>query len=40
MVVICLSVCLLVTLRKNFDTDLHEIFREGWQRAREQNIKF
>jgi len=26
-----LSVCLLPTLRKNFQTDLHEIFREGWQ---------
>jgi len=27
---ICLSVvCLLATLRKNFRTDLHEIFREG-----------
>jgi len=26
----CLSVCLLATLRKNFQTDLHEIFREGW----------
>jgi len=29
-VVICLSVGLLATLRKNFRTDLHEIFREGW----------
>ena len=29
------SVCLLVTLRKNFQTDLHEIFREGWQWATE-----
>ena len=28
---VCLSVCLLATLRKNFRTDLHEIFREGWQ---------
>ena len=27
----CLSVCLLATLRKNFRTDLHEIFRENWQ---------
>jgi len=40
MVVICLSVCLLVTLRKDFETDLHEIFREGWQGTLEQNIKF
>jgi len=24
-------------LRKNFQTDLHEIFREGWQWAIEQN---
>jgi len=23
-------VCLLATLRKNFQTDLHGIFREGW----------
>ena len=30
---VCLSVCLLATLRKNFRTDLHEIFRECWQRA-------
>jgi len=28
---VCLSVCLLATLRKNFWTGLHEIFREGWQ---------
>jgi len=28
-VVVCLSVCLLATLRKNFRTDLHEIFKEG-----------
>jgi len=35
-VVVCLFVCLLVTLRKNFRTDLHEIFREGWQWASEQ----
>ena len=43
-VVVCLSVrlfvCLLATLRKNFWTDLHEIFREGWQWANEQTIKF
>jgi len=35
-----LSVCLLATLRKNFQTDLHEIFREGWQWANEQMMKF
>jgi len=27
---------LLATLRKNFQTDLHEIFRQSWQRASEQ----
>ena len=38
---VCLPVCLLLaTLRKNFVTDLHEIFREGWQWASEQLIKF
>jgi len=31
-----LFVCLLATLRKNFRTDLHEIFREGWLWAIEQ----
>ena len=31
-----LFVCLLSTLRKNFGTDLHEIFREGWQWANER----
>jgi len=36
----CLSVCLLATLRKNFQSDLHESFREGWQWASEQLIKF
>jgi len=36
----CLSVYLLATLRKNFQTDLHEIFREGWQWANERMIKF
>ena len=36
----CLSVCLLATLRRNFQTDLHEIFREGWQWVDEQLIKF
>jgi len=37
---VCLSVCLLATLHKNFQSDLHEIFREGWQWANEQMIKF
>jgi len=37
---VCLSVYLLATLRKNFQTDLHEIFRNGWQWANEQRIKF
>ena len=37
---VCLSVCLSATLRKNFRTDLHEIFREGWQWVSEQVIKF
>jgi len=37
---VCLSVCLLATLCKNFLTDLHEIFREGWQWADEQMTKF
>jgi len=32
---VCLPV--LAALRKNFLTDLHEIFREGWQLASEQN---
>jgi len=36
----CLFVCLLATLRKNFQTDLHEIFREHLQWASEQMIKF
>ena len=31
-----LFICLLATLRKNFLTDLHEIFREGCQWADEQ----
>ena len=37
----CLSVCvyLLATLRKNFATHLHEVFREGWQWADEQMAK-
>ena len=33
---VCLSVCLLATLHKNFHTDLHEIFKERWQWASEQ----
>ena len=36
----CLSVCLLATLRKNFRTDLHEIFSEGWQWASQQMCTF
>jgi len=27
-------------MRKNFRTDLHEIFRESWQWASEEMIKF
>jgi len=37
---VCLSVCLLATLRQNCRTDLHEIFRKGWQLAIEQMINF
>jgi len=37
---VCLFVCLLPTLRRNVRTDLHEIFREGWQWAIEQMITF
>jgi len=33
-------VCLLATLHKNLWTDLHEIFRKGWQWANEQMMKF
>jgi len=36
----CLFVCQLPPLRKNFQMDLHEIFREDWQWANEQLIKF
>jgi len=36
----CLCACPLATLRKNFRTDLHEIFNEGWQWASEQTITF
>jgi len=31
---------LVATLHKNFQMDLHEIFREGGQLASEQMIKF
>ena len=34
----CLSVCLLATLCRNFLTDLHESFREGWQCDNQQLI--
>jgi len=37
---VCLFVCLLAALRENFRTDLHKIFREGWQWANEQTVKF
>jgi len=35
---VCLSVCLFLSnfAETNFQTDLHEIFREGWQLASEQ----
>ena len=39
-VVVCLFVCLLAILHKNFQTGLDEIFRESWQWANEQIIKF
>jgi len=39
-VVVCMFVCLLATSRKNFWTDLHEIFRQGWQWTNEQTRKF
>jgi len=35
-----LFVCLLATFCRNFGTNLHEIFREGWQWVNEQIIKF
>jgi len=35
-----LFLCLSETSRKNFRTDLHEIFREGWQLATEQRSNF
>ena len=37
---VCLFVYLLATLRKNFRTDLHDIFRESLQWANEQVVKF
>ena len=38
---VCLFVCVFIaSLRQNFRTDLHGIFREGWQWANEQKIKF
>jgi len=36
----CLSVCLLTAVHKNSRTDLHDIFRKGWQWANEQMVKF
>jgi len=33
-------VCLLATLHKNVRTDLHEIFREGWQSAMNKWLDF
>jgi len=36
-VIVCLFVCLLATLRKNFWTDVHEIFSKGWQWANEHD---
>jgi len=39
-VVVCLFVCLLAILRKNFQTNLHEIVREGWQWVNGQMTKF
>jgi len=38
-VIVYLFVCLLATLRKNFRTDLHEIFRKSWQWTNKQMIK-
>ena len=35
-----LSVCLLATLRENFGTDMHEIFREGWQWTNKEMVTF
>jgi len=37
---VCLAVCLLASLRKNFGMGLHEICMEGWQWANEQMVKF
>ena len=38
-VVVYLSICYQLC-EKNFQTDVHEIFREGWQWTNEQTIKF
>ena len=35
----CLSVCLLATLCRNFQIDLQETFRVGWQWASQQMIR-
>jgi len=37
---VCFSVCLLTTLHKNFQKDLHEIFRESCQWVIEQMNKW
>jgi len=38
---VCLSVRVFVSnVVQKFQTDLHEIFRKGWQWASEQMIKF
>jgi len=37
---VCLFVCLLATLHTNFRTDLHEIFRDGWQWDDENWLNF
>jgi len=38
--IVCLSVCLFSNFVQKLRTDLHEIFREGWQWANLQMIKF
>jgi len=37
---VCLSVCLLANFSQNLRTDLHQIFREGWQWGNEQVLNF
>jgi len=37
---VIIIVRLLSTVHKNFQTDLHESFRDGWQWASEQIVKF